>query len=170
LSDRYLDPILAWSASRLAPAEIPTRVLPEKPTALLAAARYLYPSDDAVAERRELFEKALNLLAAQTEPLTGEELHAKIQLLRQLGRKELALEVCQATLAEQPRLADCRFELADMLFQQGKLEQSLWQLEIVLDQSPAHTGASELSQVVRRKIAEEGQRRPEKRQGASNPR
>jgi hypothetical protein len=164
LSDRYQDPILAWSTSRLAPAEVPTRVLPDKPGVLLAAARYLYSSDDAVVERRQLFEKALTLLADQSRPLTGEELHLKVQLLRQLGQKELAFETCQAALAQEPRQVDCRFELADMLFQEGQIEQSLWQLEIVLDQAPGHGGAS--AQAVRRKIPQEGQRLPETRQRA----
>ena len=117
LSDRYLNPILEGSASRLPRAKILAEVLPDKPAILLAATGRLYPSDDALVERRPFLEKALDLLANQAAPLTAADLGVKAGLHRQLGQAEQALEAYQAALAREPRQADWRYELADLLYE-----------------------------------------------------
>jgi O-antigen ligase len=174
LSGGHLGQILDRCASGLTRAQILKELLPEKPLILLAAARYLYRHEDQLAERRPLLEKALELLDAQAAPLTAEDLQVKAGVYRYLGKTDLAVQTYRASLAQQPRQVDCRYELADYLYEQGQLQQSqsqlqqsqlllqqsLWQLQLVLDEAPWHGKARLLSQLVTHELAQ-GDRRHE---------
>lgn len=159
LSDSYLVPILDLCGTNLSSARISAELLPDRPAILLAAAKHLYPGDDAVAERRPFLEKASGLLASESAPLSGEELWVKASLSRQLGDREAALDAYRAALAHQPRQVEWRYEYAACLFDQEQLQQALSQVEIVLDLSPGHAKARQLSKLVRRAIAEGASRR-----------
>jgi tetratricopeptide (TPR) repeat protein len=152
LSDLYLSLILESSAARLGPRELCAKVLPQNPKLFFAAALQLYPQP--CAERQPFLEDALALFEKQSAPLTGKELHLKAVILCALDRSEGALACYRAALAQEPRRATWRFELARVLYQQKHLREAHRELQIVLSLQADHSDARELLTLVERKIAE----------------
>jgi tetratricopeptide (TPR) repeat protein len=152
LSDRYLSLILESSAARLGPRELCAKVLPQNPKLFFAAALQLYPQP--CAERQPFLEEALSLFDKQSAPLTGKELHLKAVILCALDRSEETLVCYQAALAQEPRRATWRFELARVLYQHQHLREAHRELQIVLSLQPDHSDARKLLAIVERKLAE----------------
>jgi hypothetical protein len=134
LSDRYLSPILENSAARLGPHQICDQVLPRDPNLLLKAAQELYPQ--STAERQPFLDQALSLLEKQRGPLSAKELYVKASILCALHRGEEASRAYQAALAQEPRQANWRLELARLFYQQRRLREARRELLIVLSHQP----------------------------------
>jgi tetratricopeptide (TPR) repeat protein len=151
-SDRYLPQILASCATRIGPAETAEKVLPENPALLLTAARQLA---DISVDAKPLLEKALRLLAAQVGPLSAGDLHLKAQAHRALEQTREALAAYQAALDERPDAPEWRYEFADLLHRQGRLQDARRELNTILAGRPGYDKARELHKRVLREIAEE---------------
>jgi O-antigen ligase/tetratricopeptide (TPR) repeat protein len=157
LSGRHLELILDLSGQHLKPAELLARVLPpDRPAVLLRAADRLVPNPDAVEERRPFLEKALEAVADEPAP-GAEDLHVKAAALRDLGRPEEAEKEYRSALARRPREAAWRWELAALLYQQKKLQESRRELLTILAVQPDEE-ARALLEAVDRELAEKGGR------------
>ena len=110
------------STTRLKPFAIRDEILPDDPKILVAAALQLYPRP--TAERQLFLDKAVALLENQTTPLKGKDLRAQALIQSALGRSEEALAIYQAALAYEPRQVTWRFEFAQLLFQQKRLQEA----------------------------------------------
>ncbi len=153
LSDLYLTAILEASALTLSPEEIVESVLPDRPELLLAAARRLYPGAGESDQRRPFFDKVLRLLDGPPESLDAEDLHVKAVALRSLGRSAEALTAFERLLFKRPEQTGWRYELAEALHEQARLEDARRELVIVLAQQPQHVQAHELMAVVSHELA-----------------
>jgi tetratricopeptide (TPR) repeat protein len=153
LSDRYLAPILEASAAVLGPGELIETVLPDRAEVLLSAAFRLYPEAGAEALRRPFLEKALILLERETAPFKPEQLHTRATAHKHLGQHEQAVAAYHELLAREPENSAWRCELAQVLFEQGKLEEARRSLAIVLTQQPGHAQARELLGLVVHELA-----------------
>jgi O-antigen ligase/tetratricopeptide (TPR) repeat protein len=156
LSQRYLPAILHSSSQLLGPRELVEKVLPARPDVLVAAATQLYPAAEAAAERRPFLEEALRLLEARRGLATGADLRLKAQTHKSLGQPAEALAAYQELLAREPRQAEWRYELAQLLYEQGRLQEARRELHVVLAQQPAHAAARALLSVVIRELARSG--------------
>jgi hypothetical protein len=159
LSDDYLAVVIKASAGVLGPQGILDRVLPDKPSLLLAAAAELYPDLGGHVGRQPFLTKALALLEAKPTPLTGEDFHTRAAIQRCLGRPALALADYEAALAREPRQVDWRYEFAELLHEQGRMPEARRELVAVLAWQPGYAPARQLRDVVAREAAE-GKRRP----------
>jgi predicted Zn-dependent protease len=144
LSGQYLQDILDQSAGRLAPQEILGRVLPDDPGLLVKAASHLYPKPEQAAERRPFLERALILLEQRPGPLQAQDLHTKAVIHTSLGQPAEALATYQAALTREPQQADWRCEFAQLLYQQGQVQEGCREALIVLRQQPGHAQALQL--------------------------
>ena len=149
LSDQYLPAILDQSAGRLTPQEVLGRVLPDDPGLLAKAASHLYPRPEQVAERRPFLERALALLEQRPGPLQAQDLHTKAVIHTSLGQPAEALATYRAALRREPRQADWRCEFAQLLYQQGHVQEAEDEVLIVLRQQPGHAKALQLEAGVR---------------------
>jgi len=152
LSDIFLPSILEVSTIRLKPLAIRDEILPDDPKILVAAALQLYPRP--TAERQLFLDKAVALLENQTTPLKGKDLRAQALIQSALGRSEEALAIYQAALAYEPRQVTWRFEFAQLLFQQKRLQEARAELLTVLAAQPEYTAARDLLGFVERQLAE----------------
>lgn len=164
LSDDYLPHVLRRTTG-LKPDRLVEKVLPDKPSVLLAAALRLYPDAGAVNERRPFLEKALGLLEAKSAKLTPRELLMKAQVHKALDQPERAVESYRILLDRDPSQADRRLEFARYLYDLGKLEEAGHELSVVLAQKPNHGAARELlSVVVRERLHEKWEERKRARE------
>jgi len=148
LSDRYLPPILEVTARDLSPAEMIEVVLPDRPELLLAAAIRLYPEAGAAVERRPFMQKAVFLLDNRPGILKPEDLHVKAVAHKSLGQPNEAIAAYRQLLSRQPAQANWRYELAQVLHEQNRLEDARRELVVVLAQQPKHAQARELLAIV----------------------
>ncbi len=148
LSDRHLQEILEASLQVLDSDALVETVLPDRPERLVTAARRLYPDAASEEQRRPFFLKALRVLEAKPDPLSPEDLHAKAVACRAIGRSTEALATYQELLTRQHDKIAWRYELAEVLREQGQLENARRELVIVLAQQPAHPQARELMAIV----------------------
>ena len=144
LSDRYLDAILARSKKFLATSDLVDFVLPDQPSLILEAAARLFPPQDRDEGRKLLLKRALTLLDAQQTPLTPKEIRTKALCYQGLGRGEEAVQMYKTLVQREPSQANWRFELAQVLYQDGRLEEARSELATVLAQQPANTDAYKL--------------------------
>jgi len=151
LSDVYRALILQQVAARLGPREILDRVLPSDPRTLVAAALLLYP--EPTAKRQLFLDRALALLEQQPAPLTPGDLHVKASIQSALDRAEEALLNYRAALTREPHQVSWRFEFAQLLCQQKRLQEARRELLIVILQQAEHTNARRLLTIVERQLA-----------------
>jgi tetratricopeptide (TPR) repeat protein len=144
LSDQYLPAILDQSAGRLTPQEVLGRVLPDDPGLLARAASHLYPRPEQAAERSPFLERALVLLEQRPGPLRAQDLHTKAVIHTSLGQPVEALATYRAALRREPRQADWRYEFAQLLYQQGYVQEARREVLTVLRQQPRHAQALHL--------------------------
>jgi tetratricopeptide (TPR) repeat protein len=152
LSGDYLPEIVSMSAVRLGPREMVAKVLPDRPDLLVQAADLLYPTPEAAAERQPFMEKALDLLRRQPGPLRAEDLHLRAVAHAALGRTREAVADYQAALSQGPRQVAWRYELAQLLYRDGRLSDARRELEQILKQQPDHPPARELLRSVERQL------------------
>lgn len=154
LSDRYRPNILDLGARKLAPDEILRLVIPDRPDVLMGAASYLFPDPEATEGRRPFLEKAMALLNQRPAPLTADDLHLKGQVYSALDRPAEALAAYREALAREPLQVEWRYELAELLYQQGGAEEAYRELLTVLGLRPDHGPARELREAATRRISE----------------
>jgi tetratricopeptide (TPR) repeat protein len=152
LSNRHLSLILEKCSARLVPRQICDQVFPPDPKLFLEAALALYPQP--TAERQPFLDAALDLFEKQSTPLGADDLHIKALILCALSRSEEAAAAYQAALAQEPRQASWRLELAQLWYQQKHLREAQQELLIILSQQPNYSEARETLSFVERKIAE----------------
>jgi tetratricopeptide (TPR) repeat protein len=151
LSDRYLTRILDRSARTLSSEEIVAKVFPARPDRLLAAAVFLGPN--APDEKRLPFlEKALNVISTQATPLAPPDLYTKVQVQLRLDQTAEGLETYRALVKSDPKNVKYRFEFAQFLFDQGKLQEARAELLVVQAQDPGHRDSRHLLATVEKAI------------------
>jgi tetratricopeptide (TPR) repeat protein len=119
---------------------------------LRKAAEALYPEPGE--GRRPFLERGLALLARRPAALSAAEWHLKASSHRELGQAAEALTAYQAALRRQPRRLDWRYELAELLYDQGRFGEARQELLTILALQPGHEKAPKLLEVVTRKVAE----------------
>lgn len=167
LSDRFLTRILDRAAAFLAPQELLDKILPDQPTLLLAAAMYLYPQPEAVQDRRPFMVKAIGLYNSQWGPMNSTHWYTKGVLHIQLGEPDMAIQAYKTALASNPGQVGWRFELAQLLYQQGRLKESRRELVVIRGQQPNHTAAGALLEQLAQDAAQ-GRPSPRGRFGESD--
>ncbi len=152
LSDDYLPQVLEASGRGLSPQEMVDTVLPDRPDLLLTVAFRLYPEAGAAEERRPFLRKAVRLLDNRSGPLTLKELHAKAVAHKSLGQRDEAVAAYRQLLRRKPDQTEWRFEMAQSLQEEGRLEEARRELTLVLVRQPGHTQARELMALVSRQL------------------
>jgi O-antigen ligase/tetratricopeptide (TPR) repeat protein len=154
LSDRFLSPIVERSSKFLESAEVVEKVLPDRPAILAEAATRLYPRLANTKERKPFMEKALLLLDAQPAPLTAADLRTKASVYQALGRADDAVITYRDILQKEPLQVTLRYDLARVLYQDGRLEEAKDEVATVLAQQPNHAKAYELWTKIVRDLAQ----------------
>jgi tetratricopeptide (TPR) repeat protein/O-antigen ligase len=151
-SPAHLADILSATASELAPAEVADRLLPPDVSLLLEAAQHPAHAGRPAAVR-VFRERALRLLESPPAPLGADLLHHKAEIYRDLGQPDEAIAAYRAALALAPAQASWRFDMARLLYEQGRLPDARRELRAVRAQQPGHQEAGELLRAVLREQA-----------------
>lgn len=144
LSELGLTRILDRSATTLTPEQILEKVMPDRPSVLLASAMYLFPDPESINDRRPYLEKAIAYFPADRKSINPADLHLKATILRLLGRSDEALTDYRAAIAADPQLLTARFELATLLLDVDKKSEARRELIQILGFNPAHSEAKAL--------------------------
>lgn len=151
LSERLMAPILEQSSKHLDSAAVLDKVLPDRAPLLWQAANRLFPPPDLTAEGAVPFlQKALRLLNADLPGLSNEDLLTKARIQKALQQRPEALLSYQALLARDPLRPAWRFEMAQLLYENGELRQSRKELSIVMALEPNHPQAQILLDQIER--------------------
>lgn len=151
LSDSHLAGILDVASERLSPPQLLQSVLPDRPEVLLAAAIHRYPATDQreagplpMDERRLILEHALRLLESSSDSLTAAQGRIKARLLQEMGEPVAALTAYRFALEREPQQTEWRFEMAQLLANQGQEHEATQEVRRVLARQPGHAGARQL--------------------------
>jgi O-antigen ligase/tetratricopeptide (TPR) repeat protein len=153
LSDRRLADILARCGRVLNPDDLLREVLPDRPALIVKAASQLFPGDTA-GEGRAFLVQALALFAGPSPPQNAADIRLRAWLYRSLGKAEEAQASYHLALARDPEQVAWRYELAELLHQQGQLSEARQELLTILQEQPRHKDAARLFEVVSRELAE----------------
>ena len=152
LSDSNLPEILDRCGVLLSPDDIIRQVLPDRPGLLLKVALYLYPQPGE--GRRPFLEQALATLEKRPDALGAVDLHVKALIHRALGQPVEALAAYRASLDRKPLQLAWRYELAELLYEQNRFQESFKELLKVQMLQPKNDQARVLMDAVKGKIAE----------------
>jgi tetratricopeptide (TPR) repeat protein len=144
LSPDYVPLVLNQSANHLRPEEMLQWVLPARADVLLLAAQQLFPEEEAVAERQPFLEKSLAALRRKGPALSTDDWYVKAQVHKLSAQPQLAIEAYRAAIAREPRQVGWRYELAEVLYHEGSLQQARRELETILLQHPNYAPAKRL--------------------------
>ena len=136
----------------LSPDDILRRILPDRPDLLLEAALHLYPQPGE--GRRPFLEQALAILEKRPDALGAADLHVKASIHRALGQPVEALAAYRASLDREPLQLAWRYELAELLYEQNRFQESFQELLKVQMMQPENDQARVLMDAVKGKIAE----------------
>jgi O-antigen ligase len=151
-SGEHLEDILVRSRKHLTSDEIVARVLPDDPELLYQAAVKLAPQGENA--QRPFLRRAVELLQERRGDATDESLLLEARALVLLNRTEEALPAFERLAARSPRSIDWRYEFAQVLHAQGRLDEARRELRALLQQQPEHRGGKELYQEVLRRQSE----------------
>ena len=145
LSDHYLPDILDASSLRPNREDVAQNLLPARPE-----------TPQSAAGRRLFLEQALRQLEARPAPPAGPDLHLKAIFLKSLGRPNDAAAAYEELLLREVGQVEWRVEYAQLLYEQGRLQDARRELLTVLAQQPTHAGARALLGEVDRALARRG--------------
>jgi O-antigen ligase/tetratricopeptide (TPR) repeat protein len=151
-SDQHLPEILSRAAQVLPADQIAGTVLPERPELLYAAGLRL-EAEGPVAGARACFARALTLLNCAEHP-TAEEWRLKARLLVALGQPTEAVTAYETALNARPSEAEWHYELAALLYRQGRLTEASREVHTTLSLRPGHAAAEQLRQEILNRNAE----------------
>jgi O-antigen ligase/tetratricopeptide (TPR) repeat protein len=149
-SDDHLEEIVARARRRLRPEALAESVLPDDPELIYRAALLLEPDDQA-----PLLLRAVDLLRDRPGEPTDDRLLIEARSLTRLGRTAEAVSAFDRLAARSPRRDDWRYEYAQALREQGRLEDARRELRLLLAHQPGHRAAAELQREVVRRLSEE---------------
>ena len=132
LSAEYLPLIINRSVDRLGPEEMLKHVLPDRAGVLLQAALQLYPGPDAVEDRRPFLERGLAVLE-QDQNLSAEQYHVKGLIHRNLGDFRKSAAALLRAVMTKPEQMTWHYELAEVFYEQGRIQDARRELGIVLN-------------------------------------
>jgi Flp pilus assembly protein TadD len=110
-------------------------------------------AEGQVAGARPCFERALGLLS-RGEQLTAEDWRLKARLLIALEQPAEAVKAYETALAAKPAEAEWHYELAALLYRQGRLDEASREARTALSLRPGHPAAEQLQQEIHNRIAE----------------
>jgi O-antigen ligase/tetratricopeptide (TPR) repeat protein len=137
----HLPAVVGPAFEKLGAAGLVERVLPAKPELLTAAAK-LPPLADRPADRRAVLGRAADLLG--DAPAGADGLYLRAWLLREAGRAADAIPAYERALERAPDRVEWRYELAELLFEQGDATAAREHARRVLRDRPDHAGARDL--------------------------
>ena len=143
LSDRYLSVIVDRGVKLLGPEGVVDKVLPDVPERLLSAAQGLNAPAEDMEARAPFLRKALQILKARGT-LTDRDLHTKILTHKGLGQTTEALEGYRILLTRDPLQVGWHYELAQALYEGGRLNEARNELLAILATQPRHGQAYDL--------------------------
>lgn len=150
LTDRYQRLILEASCNHLEPEGLVRELIPDQPEQLLSVALSLYPRPDAIGKRSPFLQKALVLLG--DEPTTLKDLHIKAKVHKALNEPAKAVALYQALLARDALQPGWRYELAQVLYSAGRLQEARLELLTVMAHQPKHPQAYDLFTTVTKEL------------------
>jgi tetratricopeptide (TPR) repeat protein len=136
LSASYLGPILTRSCARWPASQIVERIIPENPQLLVQASQLKYPNQDETEQRRPYLERALHILNDRGTKLDATGLHLQGEINAMLSKPAEALLCYGRALKMDPRQGQWRLEYAQLLRQQGRLEEAKQELQRLLTYGP----------------------------------
>lgn len=150
-SPQLLGTILDRSQGHLEPQEVIHRILPDDSGLLFEAAMHH-------AKRQEdagtpFLEKALQLLEGRRTRLTTASLAMKANIHQRLNQSLKALETYRELVGRDPGQWAWRMELARLLYENGRLQESRRELRVLLDEQPRNQAAKNLFERVHEQIA-----------------
>ena len=113
---------------------------------------HLYPQPGE--GRRPFLEQALATLEKRPDALGAADLHVKASIHRALGQPAEALAAYRASLDREPLQLAWRYELAELLYEQNRFQESYQDLLMLQMLRPEHAQTRELMDAVQGKIAE----------------
>ncbi|MGA7500537.1 MAG: hypothetical protein WBX00_27735 [Isosphaeraceae bacterium] len=113
---------------------------------------HLYPQPGE--GRRPFLEQAFATLEKQPHALGAAGLHVKASIHRALGQPVEALAAYLASLDQEPLQLARRYELAELLYEQNRFQESFQELLKVQMLQPENAQTRELMDAVKGKIAE----------------
>jgi O-antigen ligase/tetratricopeptide (TPR) repeat protein len=152
LSDSHLPEILARSAAHLSPRDLLGRVLPDRADLLLTVAVSLYPKP--AEGRRPFLARALAILDQQRRARRAADLHLKASIHRALGQPAEAITAYKASLDREPLQLAWRYDLAELLSEQDRFQESFQELLKIQMLQPENERARVLMDAVKGRIAE----------------
>ena len=147
IEDYYLSAALGVCQSVLTPRQIVEDVLPDSPLLLVQLAQQRCRDEKQAVFCDLLLKRAAQLLDRAPLPAARREyLRATLQAL---GKQfDEALASYHRALSLRPREVTWRFELATLLFQQGKLDEALDEARICARMDPAKSAYRELLEAI----------------------
>jgi O-antigen ligase/tetratricopeptide (TPR) repeat protein len=151
-SAEHLEEILVRSRKHLSSEKIVALVLPSDPELLYEAALKL--AGEGENAQRPFLRHAVALLQERLGEPTDESLLLEARALMRMHRPEEALPAFERLAARSPRDVDWRYEFAQVLHEQGRLDEARRELRVLLQQQPEHRRGKELYQEVLRRQSE----------------
>jgi O-antigen ligase/tetratricopeptide (TPR) repeat protein len=153
-SDHRFKDIVQRASKHLDAEGIVRELLPPQPFLLYRAAFQLYPDSEPDPRRRVFLEEALALLERQSADATAKNFHLKARVNLSLERPEEALKAYRIALIHAPGETAWRYEYAQLLFQEGHLEDAMKEVKRVLSEQPGNAEAKALHRAVFEKLVE----------------
>jgi tetratricopeptide (TPR) repeat protein len=150
-SSENLEEILARSRKHLGPEALAASVLPADPELLYQAAVIL---DRQGQSGEALLRLAVELLRQRPGGPKDDALLLEARALVRLSRTEEALRAFERFSKRSPGRAEWRYEFAQVLHDQGRLDEARQELRTLLQQQPDHRAGGELHRTVLRRLAE----------------
>lgn len=152
LSPRHLERVTDQAARRLSPAEFSSRVMPDRPELLVAAATHLAARPGHSKLQTILLERALVLWEARPGEPTGLEWSQRARARAELGQNPAAIADYRRALDREPLEDRWRLELAQLLQEEGQLAEARGQLIEILRHDPGSTVVRDRLEVVTREL------------------
>jgi predicted Zn-dependent protease len=92
------------------------------------------------------------LLLGAESTLKSKDSHTQAMVFKALGQTAEARTVLQSLVARKPRQLNWRYEFAQLLYEEGKLQEARTELLTVLAQQPAHREAHELLSITTQEL------------------
>ena len=149
LSDRYLADILIRLGDKPDTEAVAERLLPDNAEMLVQAARLLYPEEENKAARKPLLDRAVKLLKDRVGT-QAKDLHLRGQIQDGLGERAEAIASYRLALTRDGRQTEWRYELADLLYRDGRLKEAEDEAQRVLSMKRDHEKATALLEKLQR--------------------
>jgi tetratricopeptide (TPR) repeat protein len=147
-TDKHLPEVLRVCAGKVSAEDLSGKILPDRVEALVTTALQLYPGPEGTTQRQPFLDRVTEVFEKDpwTRSATEQYLHG--ELLVAQGRTGEALRAWEKALSYAPDRADWRLEYAKLLYQSGRWDDALKEVEEVRAQAPQNAAALELRRAI----------------------